>query len=151
MNQKKQNKYYLSWEEYDNLATLLAKAIAASDEEYRFIYGVPRGGLILATILSHKLNIPMHVSRYQLFLEHMENLSLHKLDYKYLIVDDITDSGDTLYSIYGVSKYTKHIATMYKRDTCKHTPMYYVKENKDWIVFPYETDNDKISQVKYNA
>ena len=47
---------------------------------YKNIYGVPRGGLILATVLSHKLGLPM----------------TDKIGDETIIVDDICDTGKTL-------------------------------------------------------
>ena len=47
---------------------------------YKNIYAIPRGGLIFAVLLSHRLNIPI----------------THELKETTLVVDDICDTGETL-------------------------------------------------------
>jgi hypoxanthine phosphoribosyltransferase len=71
------SKIYLSWDIIETLVDVLAMNIKKS--EIDSIMGLPRGGLIPAVMLSHKLNLP-------LVFEPTE---------KTLIVDDICDSGET--------------------------------------------------------
>ena len=73
-------KFYVTWEEIEELVDLLAKQITESGYQIEYIFGLQRGGLIPAVLLSHKLGIPMTQNRYS------SNI---------LIVDDICDSGET--------------------------------------------------------
>jgi len=84
------------------------------------IYGVPRGGLILAIHLSHLLDLP---------------LSLFPTKDS-LIVDDISDTGNTLSIFSGRNP----IVTMYYHRQALVIPDIWVYEKKDkWIQFPWES------------
>ena len=90
-------------------------------EDCTGIYGVPRGGLVLATMLSYELGLP-------LLLAPIEGC---------VVVDDIADSGETL------KHYTKYvIMTMYHKDRSIVTPnvFYDTAEENQWIVFPWEME-----------
>ena len=49
----------LSWELIDELTDKIATEVSRNYKEIKFIYGIPRGGLIPAVILSHKLGIKL--------------------------------------------------------------------------------------------
>ena len=51
-------KTYIKWKDIDKATDNLAKQIIKSKLEISAIYGCPRGGLIPAVILSHKLGVP---------------------------------------------------------------------------------------------
>ena len=84
------------------------------------IYGVPRGGLILAVCLSHRLKLPLLAT-----------------PTKYtLIVDDIADSGTTLLCY---KKTRNCIITLFKHPQSKVNPDIWIRAKKDrWIDFPWE-------------
>ena len=50
-------KIYLTWKDIEDAVTSLAHRIKESGIEITSIYGLPRGGLIPAVMLSHKLNV----------------------------------------------------------------------------------------------
>ena len=145
----------ISWEEYYSDVKTLAEMIKASGKKYDSIYGIPRGGNILATCLSHLLNLPVMFDRNRLMaigLSHALNeeyktnhftSTLYKSNI--LVVDDIADSGKT------IMKYAKRFdtATIYRKFDCSLTPTYYVNINKRWIIFPYECPEvkDTVSKV----
>ncbi len=119
-------KHYVTWDEVEQFITDVAK-------RYEFagltgVYGIPRGGMCLAARLSYKMDIPLLAAPFK----------------GCLIVDDISDTGETLIhyarntSGGGVSK-GYHIVTMYYRNGSLVEPEYYkyTKEEK-WIVFPWE-------------
>ena len=102
------------------------------------IYGIPRGGTIIATILSHELELP--------YIDKMN----YPTDCDYigksiLIVDEINDSGSTLnifknyWAYYG---YDLIFATLCSRKGSKFKSDYNVYEiqTDSWIVFPYEKE-----------
>ena len=85
------------------------------------IYGVPRGGLILAVKLSYFYNIPMIFDK-------------EKITDKTMIVDDIADTGKTLKPFD-----TKFIVTLYYKKGSMVAPDVWVREKTDkWIDFPWE-------------
>ena len=93
------------------------------------VYGIPRGGLVLAVLLSHKMNIPLLQAPY-------ENC---------IIIDDICDSGESLlhYAINSsaLDKPKYHITTMfYKENNLIEPECWFDKKYKEWICFPWEVN-----------
>ena len=116
-------KYPLRWNEYISLIYDLGIQIKKSKQKYRYIYGIPRGGLIPATILAHQLGIELIV----------KDFSHCFVEGNVLIVDDLADTGKTL------EPYTQFdIATIYWKKWSTVKPTYFLKETDKWIVFPYE-------------
>ena len=119
-------KRYISWEEVDNLINILHNKIFKSSINLIQIYGIPRGGLIPAVMLSHKMDIPI-TNNY----------------FNNLVVDDICDSGKTL------KPFTSPTAVLhYKPHTSIIEPTFYACkfESDDWIVYPWEKNDSKTPQ-----
>ena len=84
------------------------------------VYGIPRGGLVLAVIISHRYNLPL----------------LQAPCKDCIVVDDIADTGTTL-EHYKEKGY--YITTMFYHKQSKVVPDYWKHEKQeDWIVFPWE-------------
>ena len=116
-------------EDTDKL-TLWINKYQKKNEKFTSIYGIPRGGIIPAVILSHKTSIP--------FTSYLTPQTR-----KLLIVDDISDSGHTLTNIFlkqlkpdfqwisitlWIMKETKYLPSSFCRQ----------KNKNEWIVFPWE-------------
>ena len=100
--------------------------------KFDYIYGIPRGGLIPAVYLSHKLDIPMIMDLHEI----ESNKSL-------LITEDIIDSGNTIKQFINnlpstIKRY--EIVSIISKASSKNLANYssIVIKNDDWIVFPYE-------------
>jgi hypoxanthine phosphoribosyltransferase len=121
---------HIDWKEIDQRVNKLVERI--NKAKYTNIYGVPRGGLILAVILSHRLKLPLI----------MDGKSI---DRKTLVCDDICDSGETL-SIFDIQEIDS--CCLYKRYNSSMTPTYYAKEicNDQWLLFPWESDDSEAIQ-----
>lgn len=74
---------------------------------YHEVVGLVRGGVIPATLLSHRLGLPVSLINWS-FRDH-KRVDHHALDNimyniyrgrRYLIVDDMIDSGETLFKFY---------------------------------------------------
>ena len=114
----------VSWSEINTYAETLAQQIKKSKEKFSRIYAIPRGGLVIGVMLSHRLGIPMVYEQDG------------KLDT--LIVDEIWDTGKT--------------ATEYRREgqkfACIHfkpeanktsrKPDFYCEETNAWVNYPWE-------------
>lgn len=113
------------WSTYLRLLNNLANLLAPTD--FGAVYGVPRGGLFIATFLSYRFNKP---------------LLLNEADIKWdtLVVDDISDSGKTLEYLRKRIGFDFLTASIYTRYKSTYKTNYTVKElqNDDWIIFPYE-------------
>lgn len=133
----------LSWDEYEELVLRLAMKIDSlkwdrlDDEEPRHwapekILGIPRNGLVIASMLGHALGIPDVVSGFDSILSPTQ---------KILLVDDLSDTGDSF------ERWTKGFqqdgqnyitASLFCKPWSRFKPVLYVEETEDWICFPWE-------------
>lgn len=96
------------------------------------VYGLPRGGLVFAVMLSHRLDIPMLAAPVK----------------GCLIVDDICDTGESLLHYMKNSsaqdKPIYHVVTMYYKENSLgiEPEMYSFNKEDKWIVFPWEEKED---------
>lgn len=120
------NKKFYSWDEFESDCHKLASLIRKSGERFNSLYGIPRGGLILAVRLSHKLKLPV--------IMHDSNIGNRTL-----IVDDIADSGDTMIEFLS-NKKNYATATLFHNPASKHTPTYFCRKKDSWVVFPWEEE-----------
>ena len=99
---------------------------------YEGVYAVPRGGLITGVMLSHKLNLP--------FIDRLQSY----YGKKFLIVDDIADTGETLNRFKAEIYDYADIATIHYHKQSIVEPAYWVQEKGDkWIVYPWEKKNSE--------
>ena len=111
-----------TWEDFDNAIDIMASRIRQNKKfrDMKTITGIPRGGLVVAVALSHKLD------------------SIPVVDYVNrgtLLVDDISDSGKTLL------QYTGAIltATIHIVPGTSFIPDIWIKERTaDWVIYPWE-------------
>lgn len=99
------------------------------DKKITGVYGIPRGGLILAVLISHKLNIPMLIAPIE----------------DCIIVDDICDTGESLIHYQnnssGNKKHNYHITTMfYKKNNLVIPELWHREKIDNWIVYPWEVE-----------
>lgn len=122
-------KVYITWKAVENFVDLVDKTVREKYPNVTGVYGIPRGGLILAVMLSHKLSVPLLMSPTE----------------DCLIVDDICDSGESLLHYVKNSSSPnkpKYItATMvYKDNRLGIKPdMYSRVKGEDWIIFSWES------------
>lgn len=137
------NKLFLSWKWVDDQIENLAQIIEDSVSEFKYISGIPRGGLIPGAYLSHRLGL-----KYIPFNSALElPLSQKK---EVLVVDDICDTGNT---VLDASEKGFQIATLSLRYSSPFIPEFYSVKitNDDWLVFPWEkNDSDTIQDYLVN-
>lgn len=120
-------KEQITWEEIEGWVDALIDHIKSKNLTFSGVYGIPRGGLIPATIFSYKTGLP-------LLLAPTKNC---------LIIDDIADSGKTLmHFTLNDTQFNKYfIATIYYSERSLVKPDFYTKKKTDkWIEFPWERD-----------
>lgn len=118
------NVKHVDWEQVETFLDEISVISDLYNLNFTGVYGLPRGGLVLAVMISHRLNIP-------LLLAPCKNC---------LIVDDIADTGISL-EHYDIDKNEKqyYITTMYYHRQSKVVPDFYVYEKTgNWIKFPWE-------------
>lgn len=115
-------KLFVEWTDVTEYINKVASLIRRSSSKVTGVYGIPRGGLIFAVILSHKLNIPLLTAPCK----------------DCLVIDDIADTGKTLIH-YKECGYT--ITTMfYHRQSCVIPDYWYEQKNDSWVVYPWEVE-----------
>ncbi len=118
---------HYSWQSFDDAMEVIANRVRAEGylQYIKRIYGIPRGGLVLAVKLSHKLGLPLTT------LEHVIAYG------QTLVVDDISDTGDSLGHI---GKLAICIATIHMVPGTTFVPDIWVEERAEdtWIVYPWE-------------
>jgi hypoxanthine phosphoribosyltransferase len=126
-------KFYVTWDEIEELVDLLAQQIIKSGHQIKYIFGLQRGGLIPAVLLSHKLGIPM-----------TQELTRQNT----LIVDDICDSGETFKEFFLEYPHSIFACLHFKPHTSCFKPEF--SSNKflsdAWIVYPWERIDSKAIQ-----
>ena len=132
-------KVFMSWKWVDDQIDELAKRL--KDKKLRYISGIPRGGLIPAIILSHKLGVTY------IPFDEAKKYGRHDLSFKneeILLVDDICDSGVTMKD-YAPRFITATLCMRYISETI---PEYYGEKIEDdrWLVFPWERNDSNTKQ-----
>lgn len=124
---------YINWDEVEELVDELALQIIDGGREYAAIHAIPRGGLVLGVMLSHKLGLPLLNAEW-LYAQH----TTHP-DRRYLIVDDINDTGLTLGFWNDLTMYYD-TAVIHQKERSKSRSLYVGEDinNDEWVVYPWE-------------
>lgn len=116
----------------------LGETILSSKTNIEYVTGVPRGGLVPAVMLSHYMN-----KKFKSYNEVIE--MTNNIRQKVLVVDDISDSGETLYK---AETFGFQTATLTVRHSTIFIPDFYGERIEDdrWLVFPWEREDSKTVQ-----
>lgn len=114
---------YLDYLTFGIYADQIGNQIEKECVQYNGVYGLPRGGLPLAVHLAHRLEVQ--------YLDAPQEGCL--------IVDDISDSGNTLHAIVNQFK-NVDVATIFYKENSLVIPTYSGKVvgEETWVVFPWE-------------
>jgi hypoxanthine phosphoribosyltransferase len=108
----------LSWPDFDQAVERIAQLVG--DRAFLGLYGIPRGGLVLAVALSHRLELP-------LLLEPQPGC---------LVVDDVLETGRTL------APHRELAGAELVVWISKAEPLWWraveVTSSAEWLVFPWE-------------
>jgi uncharacterized protein len=132
------DKIFYSWEWLDKTVMELGEQILSSNQEIKYVTGVPRGGLIPSVMLSHYMN-----KQYKSYSDAMELTTPERQ--KVLVIDDISDTGETLLT---AEKFGFVTATLTVRHSTIFFPDYHIHniEDERWLVFPWEREDSKAIQ-----
>lgn len=143
-------KYY-SYENFKNDTNTLIEKVGSL--EVGAIVAIARGGLTLSHAMAEGLNIRQVQSiRTELYDKSLKRETItifgnceFKDIKKVLVVDDISDSGDTLKAVMGyLSSEFKEIefysCTLFYKKTSVYEPDFWINEADDWIDFFWERD-----------
>jgi hypoxanthine phosphoribosyltransferase len=129
---KVKNKIYLSWDDINQAVDTLCDNILKQEIPVKSVFGLKRGGLIPAVMVSHKLGLPW------------SDVMLPNT----LVIDDICDTGLTLKNTVGVYTAVLH----HKPHTSCYTPNIYAHEHNgdEWIIYPWEKKDSEPIQDYLN-
>ena len=115
-----EKKLYYTWQEFDaDTKRIVTRIKRSRNKRFDGVWAPPRGGLPLAVVLSHALDIPL----------------LLKPTRKTLICDDIADTGRTLDQFNNKNI----IVTIFYHNQSIVVPNIWIRQKKDkYIVFPWE-------------
>ena len=141
----------VSWDEYTEAVGNLVRALSGSHFHSWPLVGIARGGLIPAVILSHGLDgqtvYPFGIQSYTEQTKGEEQVydDPRSLPDKFILVDDILDSGGTLTSLDSLIKadcpWKWYVtAIVYDKAVSGIQPDFWggYIDPEAWVVFPYE-------------
>ena len=145
---------FMKYYSYENFRDDTKNLIEKSDEfKPEVIVGIARGGLTLAHSVAEGLNIrDVQSIRTELYDDSDKRDSItifgecaFKDKKRVLVVDDISDSGDTLkavmeYLLENNSNVEFKTATLFYKKTSIYEPNIWINEADDWIDFFWERD-----------
>ena len=123
----------IDWEDFGILINEFIENLKEVKEEFDSVYGIPRGGNVIAVCVSHHLSLPL--------------VDKDNITSRTLIVDDISDTGKTIIKE-GLDE--NHVATLFTTKWTKHRPITFsgVKSSKDdWLLFPWETYTNETEEI----
>ena len=154
------DKIHYSWQELQEDVSKIAQEILDSDWRPQEIIGILRGGAIPGIMLSHLLDIPFRPIQWSTRDHIRQDVASWKevttkagRGEKFLLVDDIIDSGKTLSDMIKRGKGNTYmnwqdnlkIAVLWRNTAQPVSATFVGREidksvNNSWIVFPYEVD-----------
>ena len=124
------DRVYFTWKDFDSAVDILVGKFEENKllSSVARVYGIPRGGLVLAVVLSHKLCLPL------------ATIGDVVANGKALVVDDISDSGKTLRRFGSLGAVT---ATIHVVSGTVFVPDVWALERpkNSWVVYPWEVRN----------
>ena len=143
------NKIYISWNEFHQDVKNLCQKIKQTGKEYNKLVAISRGGFIPTGIIAYELdirntsvvNIISYNGSNQIKLEKIDNIeTIGEIDEKTLIIDDISDTGQTIKTMRKNFPSGTYV-TVYVKEKGKTDPDIYEKEIPDkWLVFPWDIE-----------
>ena len=130
-------KLIINYSDYHTLLTELVYQIKKSSilKKVKYIYTFIRGGLPIATHLSHFFDRPM--------LIHNNEIDLSTIPCgEMLVADDVADTGKTLDGF----QFLFPTATLFYKPRSIVEPSFYALKTTKWIVFPWERPDEEINR-----
>jgi uncharacterized protein len=144
VSERKSPKEYCSWQEVESLTRILANKIVSYRKKYDSILSITNGGIIPARLMARELDINyiqfIQIRNKKLFKEEMPLLNEEK---RYLVIDEIYDTGNTFSQVYNAVKtFNCDFAFLISRyKEINSDRIIYVGKilnHNKWIVFPWE-------------
>lgn len=153
----------INWVEYQSWVERIAEDIKVSGYDYDLIIYFPRGGSPVSCSLAHLLGITETINtKFVIAAQRLSEFGFSEFDIsqvlsidecliKYfvsnnysqtLLVDDISDCGDTIKRFIDESGFNSEIACLCYKTGTKVVPDFYAKEFRPdiWVYFPHEIE-----------
>ena len=164
------SKTYRGWSDWEEHVSILCDKLEKDSKIISdgalFVYGIPRGGVTLSTMISHRLGIPMvsdAPSHWMLDWYHWrmrQSIELKSTSRTIIVADAICDSGktvdyldDAICNVVGGTKKPEEwniIKAVVDIDPkVKNKVDYYVniKDPKQWLVYPWEVGSLELNTI----
>ena len=152
---------FLSWDDVQVLSEKVSDLVMDSGYKPDLMIAISRGGFDPARIMSDQLNIRKLASLQIIYYTGLNTrrdkpevlfpLNAQVEGLKVLVVDDVSDSGNSLIA---VKKYVEdkgavevRLATLHHKPWSKFKPDYYGEEVSKWIIYPWEPRESVIELV----
>ena len=141
------DKIYISWSDFHQDVKDLCKKIKDSGQEFNKIVAISRGGFIPAGIIAYELdirnsaviNISTYIGSKHLKLDEIDKpQSVGPVDEKTLIIDDISDSGQTFEIMRRTFPNGKFVTVYTKEKGVSQADIFEKQVPEKWIVFPWD-------------
>jgi hypoxanthine phosphoribosyltransferase len=136
--------YVITWNQLYRDVIKLCSLIKQDNYKPDILVALARGGWVIARIVSDMLDIDQitDINRTKKEPIILEDLGKDVSDKRVLVIDDVSDTGESLIKVLGYLKEKRPLeiktATVYIKPWTKYVPHYYVKEFDGWIIYPYE-------------
>ena len=143
------DKIYITWNEFHQDVKNLCKKIKNSGKDFNKIVAISRGGFIPAGIIAYELdirktaviNISTYVGSKHLKLDEVDNPEyVGRVDEKTLIVDDLSDSGQTFQVMRRQFPNGTYVTIYAKKRGSQQVDIYERDMPEKWLVFPWDVD-----------
>ena len=154
----------VAWEEAARLSRLLSHAIRASGYRPDLVVAIGRGGFVPARVVCDQLLLQMltsmKIEHWGIAAEKKEKtvvrfpLSVDVKDLKVLIIDDITDTGETLQVaveyVEGGGPAEIRTGVLQHKFTSAFSPDYYAEYMDEWrwVIYPWALHEDLVGFVE---
>jgi hypoxanthine phosphoribosyltransferase len=143
---------FLSWDDVQRLSAKVSELVMDSGYNPDLMIAISRGGFDPARIMSDQLNIRKLASLQIIYYTGLNTrkeepevlfpLNAQIEGLKVLVVDDVSDSGNSLIV---VKRYVEEkgasevkLATLHHKPWSKFIPDFYAEEVDKWIIYPWE-------------
>lgn len=146
LQNREKRKYFYSIDQYEEDMQKIFNYIRSFNYEEFCVYGILRGGLIMATHISNVFDCPLGVAKYQRYDSDDSRVILQVLhrqkDLPIFLVDDLISSGITIarvrsFLLHKFKKATIHPIVLFGEPN--NDNIFYIQEHpRQWIVFFWE-------------
>jgi len=137
--------YDFTYDMFNEAIDNIVRQVNNKKIKYNYIVGLTRGGLIPATVLSHRLKVPMLASNWDTDRKKPSLTLMDILDNprnKVLLVDEILDTGKTIQSFMEIHGKTDVAVVVWNKEQPVIPDYHHMtikrSEFSDWIEFWWE-------------